>query len=128
MTSGNPGIRVPRKPSSARSTRLTLWVAAKLVFGSRELNSFHFCPRAASRLSLPISRPRLLRSARSIASLKLIGSTPLVALPSGTLPEKGLCEVPLSCDEDARRIGQEPVLSGWIHRAQEFHQGRAHTA
>lgn len=62
------------------------------TFGNRWLSSCHFCPRAASRLSPPISNPRLLRKARLIASLKESGNTCPLALPSGTLLENTFCD------------------------------------
>src|SRR6185369_16926741 len=73
--------------------------------GSRWLNSCHRWPLAANRLSLLISRPRLLRNARSMASLNEIGSTWSVACPSGTLPENGFS------DPELREIDGRGVCS-----------------
>src|SRR3954470_4072926 len=90
-TTGETPGKLKRKPSAARSICAALCVAAALTFGSRALNSFHFCPRAARTLSLPSSRPKLFRSARSMASLNESANTSPVAFPSGTLLVNGLC-------------------------------------
>src|SRR3954465_2714098 len=93
MTGETPG-KLKRNPSAARSICAALCVAAALTFGSRWLNSCHLAPRAARELSPASSNPRLLRNARSIASLIESCSTPPVAFPSGTLPRKEFCVDP----------------------------------
>lgn len=59
------------------------------MLGRSRLSSSHFLPRTAKELSLESKSPRLVRSARSIASLNDNGKTVPVALPSGTLLKNG---------------------------------------
>src|SRR5215471_12159029 len=78
-------------PTEARLLCAAVSLTDALTWGSRSLSSCHRWPRAFKVLSLLSSTPRLLRRARSSASLNESERTPGVALPSGTLPENGLC-------------------------------------
>src|SRR5581483_8372707 len=69
----------------------TFSLIAPLMLGRSSLNSLQRWPRAASRLSLCRSSPRLLRSQRSSASLQESGNTFPVALSFVPLPANGLC-------------------------------------
>src|SRR3954465_15455306 len=88
MTGGTPG-KLNLNPRAARSICCALWFADALMLGRSRLSSSHFLPRAANELSLESKSPRLLRSARSMASLNDNGRTVPVALPSGTLLRNG---------------------------------------
>ena len=90
MTGVTPG-KLNLNPSAAKSICCALWFADALMFGRSRLSSSHFFPRAESELSLESSSPKLLRRARSIASLNDNGRTVPLALPSGTLLKNGFC-------------------------------------